>query len=58
MKDAITIVSGLPRSGTSLIMRILKAGGMEVLTDNMRHADEDNPHGYYELEMDLRLIRR
>lgn len=50
-KDAfITIVSGVPRSGTSMMMRMLAAGGMSVLTDNIRKADEDNPHGYYELE--------
>ena len=47
----ITIVSGLPRSGTSLIMQMLQAGGMELLTDNVRHADEDNPKGYYEFEL-------
>jgi len=46
----IIIVSGLPRSGTSLMMQMLKAGGMEVLTDNIRKADEDNPKGYYEFE--------
>ncbi|MDY6970915.1 MAG: sulfotransferase family protein [Thermodesulfobacteriota bacterium] len=46
----ITIVSGLPRSGTSMMMRMLEAGGMEVLVDNIRRADEDNPAGYYEFE--------
>ena len=46
----ITIVSGLPRSGTSMMMKMLEAGGMEVLTDNIRTADEDNPKGYYEFE--------
>jgi hypothetical protein len=46
----ITIVSGLPRSGTSMMMRMLSAGGMPVVTDNVRQADADNPHGYYELE--------
>lgn len=49
-KDIITIVSGLPRSGTSMMMKMLVAGGLEVLTDNIRTADEDNPKGYYELE--------
>jgi len=49
-KDFITIVSGLPRSGTSMIMQMLEAGGMEVLTDNVRKSDEDNPQGYYEFE--------
>jgi hypothetical protein len=46
----IAIVSGLPRSGTSMMMQMLAAGGMEVLTDNTRQADADNPKGYYELE--------
>jgi hypothetical protein len=49
-RDAITIVSGLPRSGTSMMMRMLEAGGMELLTDGIRTADEDNPKGYYEFE--------
>lgn len=46
----ITIVSGLPRSGTSMMMKILEAGGLPIFTDNLRTADEDNPKGYYELE--------
>jgi hypothetical protein len=46
----IIIVSGLPRSGTSLMMQILDAGGIEVVTDNLRVADTDNPRGYYEFE--------
>lgn len=46
----ITIVSGLPRSGTSMLMKMLEAGGIEPLTDNIRTADEDNPKGYYEFE--------
>ena len=46
----ITIVSGLPRSGTSMMMKVLEAGGMQIFTDNLRTADEDNPKGYYELE--------
>ena len=46
----IAIVSGLPRSGTSMLMKMLEAGGMQVLTDNIREADEDNPKGYYEFE--------
>ena len=50
MNEVITIVSGLPRSGTSMIMRMLEAGGMEVVTDNIRKADVDNPRGYYEFE--------
>jgi len=50
MEKFITIVSGLPRSGTSMLMKMLEAGGMDVLTDNLRTADEDNPKGYDEFE--------
>ena len=46
----VIIVSGLPRSGTSMMMKILDAGGVEVVTDGLRAADEDNPKGYYEFE--------
>lgn len=46
----ITIVSGLPRCGTSLMMRMLDMGGIPVLADGVREADADNPLGYYELE--------
>lgn len=46
----ITVVSGLARSGTSLMMQMLAAGGMSVLTDGERVPDEDNPRGYYEWE--------
>jgi hypothetical protein len=48
--DFVTLVSGLPRSGTSMMMRMLEAGGLPVLVDHVRTADEDNPEGYYELE--------
>ena len=46
----ITIVSGLPRSGTSLMMQMLDAGGLPVLSDGERKADTDNPTGYLEWE--------
>ena len=46
----ITIVSGLPRSGTSLMMQILDSGGMKILSDTSREADENNLRGYLELE--------
>jgi hypothetical protein len=46
----VTIVSGLPRSGTSLMMQMLAAAGMPVLTDGLRPADHHNPRGYFELE--------
>jgi hypothetical protein len=49
-REIVTIVSGLPRSGTSMMMKMLEAGGMAVLTDHVRTADEDNPEGYYEFE--------
>ncbi len=51
----ITIVSGLPRSGTSLMMQMLAAGGMRPLTDELRSADQDNPRGYFEWEPIKRL---
>ena len=46
----VVIVSGLPRSGTSMMMKVLEAGGLPVLIDGLRAADPDNPEGYYELE--------
>lgn len=46
----ITVVSGAPRSGTSLMMRMLAAGGIEPLTDGLRAPDRDNPYGYFEFE--------
>lgn len=48
--EAIVVVSGLPRSGTSMMMRMLEAGGVPVFTDGVRTPDLDNPQGYYELE--------
>lgn len=48
--DPVIVVSGLPRSGTSMLMRMLERGGVETLTDKIREPDEDNPKGYYELE--------
>ena len=50
MDPAIIIVSGLPRSGTSVMMQMLDYGGLETVTDNIRGADTDNPRGYYEFE--------
>jgi hypothetical protein len=46
----IVVVSGLPRSGTSLVMKMLEAGGIPPLTDNIRTPDIDNPKGYFEFE--------
>ena len=48
--EFITVVSGLPRSGTSMMMRMLETGGMPVLIDHIRIPDESNPKGYYEFE--------
>lgn len=49
-REFLTVVTGLPRSGTSMMMKMLEAGGMPVMTDEIRTADDDNPRGYYELE--------
>jgi len=50
IKGEIIIVSGLPRSGTSMMMQMLDKGGYEVLTDKLREPDNNNPKGYYEYE--------
>lgn len=55
--DAIVVVSGLPRSGTSMAMKMLEAGGVEAVTDGARTADEDNPKGYYEDDRVLELAK-
>lgn len=55
LAGVVVVVSGLPRSGTSLIMRMLQAGGVPLMTDGLRKADEDNPNGYFELEAAKRL---
>jgi hypothetical protein len=46
----IIVVSGLPRSGTSMMMKMLTEGGLEAVTDSLRTADHDNPNGYFEFE--------
>ena len=46
----LVIVSGLPRSGTSMLMQMLEKGGMPIVTDKIRTPDEDNPRGYHEFE--------
>jgi hypothetical protein len=55
MRGYITVVSGVPRSGTSLMMRMLEAGGIPALTDGVRQPDAHNPHGYFEYEPVKRL---
>ena len=52
----LVVVTGLPRSGTSMIMQMLDAGGIPVLSDHLREADEDNPRGYFEFEPVKRLL--
>jgi len=53
----VVVVSGLPRSGTSMAMRMLAAGGMPVVEDGVRGADEDNPQGYFEDQRVTNLAR-
>ena len=48
--QAVIVVSGLPRSGTSMMMKMLEAGGIALVIDGIRTADDDNPKGYYEFE--------
>lgn len=49
-QSPVIVVSGLPRSGTSLMMNMLQAGGLSIVTDFIRTSDEDNPKGYFEFE--------
>jgi hypothetical protein len=48
--EPLVVVSGLPRSGTSMMMKMLEAGGVPIMTDSERVADIDNPKGYFEFE--------
>ena len=50
VRPVITVVSGLPRSGTSLMMQMIDTGGIPALTDVVRKPDADNPRGYFEFE--------
>jgi predicted AlkP superfamily phosphohydrolase/phosphomutase/tetratricopeptide (TPR) repeat protein len=54
-EESLVVVTGLPRSGTSMLMQMLAAGGMGILSDGLRAADEDNPRGYFEFEPVKRL---
>jgi predicted AlkP superfamily phosphohydrolase/phosphomutase/tetratricopeptide (TPR) repeat protein len=56
-ETVITVVTGLPRSGTSLLMQMLTRGGLAPLTDGQRLADDDNPRGYFEMEAVKSLAR-
>jgi len=53
--EIITIVAGLPRSGTSMMMQMLVAGGLSPLTDGNREADASNPNGYFEYDKATQL---
>jgi predicted AlkP superfamily phosphohydrolase/phosphomutase/tetratricopeptide (TPR) repeat protein len=57
IEETVVIVSGLPRSGTSMMMQMLAAGGFPVVTDEVRTADDSNPRGYYEFEKAKQLGR-
>jgi hypothetical protein len=55
--EPVTVVSGLPRSGTSMMMRMLEAGGVAPFSDGERSPDVDNPEGYYEFQRVMELER-
>jgi len=57
LAESLIVVTGLPRSGTSMIMQMLAAGGIAVMSDGLRAADEDNPRGYLEFEPVKNLLR-
>ena len=57
VEESVIIVTGLPRSGTSMLMQMLAAGGMSILSDGLRQADEDNPRGYFEFEPVKNLLK-
>jgi tetratricopeptide (TPR) repeat protein len=57
IEESLVVVTGLPRSGTSMLMQMLAAGGMSVLSDNLREADKDNPRGYFEFERVKNLLK-
>jgi len=57
LAESLIVVTGLPRAGTSMFMQMLAAGGIPVLTDNLRQADEDNPRGYLEFEPVKNLLK-
>jgi hypothetical protein len=55
--SVVTIVTGLPRSGTSLMMQLLNKSSLEILSDGIRQNDISNPEGYYELEAVKGIVR-
>lgn len=54
-RQSVVIVSGLPRSGTSMMMKMLSEAGLPILMDGRREADDDNPNGYFEIELSKSL---
>jgi len=56
-RPEVVLVSGMPRSGTSMMMQMLAAGGLEVFTDGNRIADASNPKGYYEADLVKGLLK-
>lgn len=57
IEECLIVATGLPRSGTSMLMQVLAAGGMSILSDGLREADEDNPRGYLEFEPVKNLLK-
>ena len=57
MAESLIVVTGLPRSGTSMLMQMLAAGGMPILSDELRRPDDDNPRGYLEFEPVKNLLK-
>jgi len=57
LEQSLVVVTGLPRSGTSMMMQMLAAGGMPILSDGVRTADQDNPRGYFEYAPVKNLLR-
>lgn len=57
LEETLVVVTGLPRSGTSMLMQMLAAGGIEIMTDGLREPDEDNPRGYLEFEPVKNLLK-
>ena len=55
--SAVTIVTGLPRSGTSLMMQLLNKSSLDILSDGIRQKDISNPEGYFELEAVKGIVR-
>jgi hypothetical protein len=57
VEESVIVVTGLRRSGTSMLMQMLAAGGMDVVSDGLREPDEDNPRGYLEFEPVKNLLK-